>query len=82
MASRPWVLGWALGGLVVLVAAGLLLELIARGRRITRQAREIESAIDGARAHTDALYELTRSNAALERAVSALRDARRRASAR
>jgi len=82
MASRPWLLGWALGGLVVLVAAGLLLELIARGRRITRQAREIEAALDGAHRHTGALYELTRGNAALERAVSALRRARPGASAR
>ncbi len=74
MSSGRWTLGWSAGGAVVLVAAGLLLELIARGRKITRQAREIEAALDAARANTDALFELTTTNSTLQRAAEALRE--------
>jgi hypothetical protein len=73
MSSRRWLVGWSAGGAVVIVAAGLLLELIALGRRIRRQAQEIEAAIDAARENTDALFDVTRTNSALERMVEALR---------
>ena len=67
MRSRGWAIGWTLGAAVVAVAALLLLELIFRGRRIARQARDIERALNGAREHTDALFELAETNAKLER---------------
>ena len=42
-----WVLGFAVGGAVVLVAALLLLVIIGLGRRIVRQTTEIVAALDG-----------------------------------
>jgi hypothetical protein len=59
-----------------LVAAALLVELILRGRQIARQARDIEQALQGAREHTDALFDLAQTNAQLERIVNALRAGR------
>jgi hypothetical protein len=73
MTARPWLLGWALGGIVVLVAAGLLLELIRQGRRITRQARDIEAALLAAQRQTDVVFELMRTNGTLQRMRRALR---------
>lgn len=73
MRSRGWAIGWMLGLAVVVVAAGLLLELILRGRRIASQARDIERSLDGAREHTDALFDLAKTNAQLERIARALR---------
>ena len=71
-----WVVGWTTGGAVVAVAAGLLVTNIALGRRIVRQAREIEDALDGARRHTAPIFELSAANAALERATRELRSLR------
>jgi hypothetical protein len=65
--SRAWIAGWAAGALVVVVAAVLLVAIIALGRRLARQAREITAALDGARAHTDALYDVGRTNLAVDR---------------
>ena len=74
--SNPWVAGWSAGVAVVLVAAGLLLAIIALARRIARQARDIERAIDGARENTTALFEVVETNATLERTTRALRAVR------
>ena len=60
-----WVIGWGIGALVVAIAASLLLAIIALCRRIVRQADDITRALDGARENTDALFELTRTNAAV-----------------
>ena len=71
-----WVLGFAIGVVVVLVAASLLVAIIALGRRIVRQAEEIAAALDGARANTTALFDVTRTNLALDRITRQLRAVR------
>ena len=62
-----WVIGWVVGVAVVLVAAALLLVIIALARRIVRQAGDIVVALDGARENTTALFDVTRTNLALDR---------------
>jgi hypothetical protein len=62
-----WVIGAIVAAGVVLVAALLLLAIIALARRIVRQAGAIVSALDGARANTDALYDVTTTNHAIDR---------------
>jgi hypothetical protein len=60
-----WVIGWGIGALVVAIAASLLLAIIALCRRIVGQAEDITRALDGARENSNALFELTRTNAAV-----------------
>ena len=74
--SGSWRLGWALGGVVVVIAAGLLLTIVGLARRIVRQAGEIEEAIDGARVNTAPLFEVANVNLALDRIVRELRATR------
>ena len=69
----PW---WALGGLVVAVAAGLLVTIIALGRKIVRQADEISEALDATARNTAPLFDVAATNLALDRAVRALRTVR------
>lgn len=71
-----WVIGWALAVVVILIAAALLLTIIFLGRRIVRQAGEIVAALDGAREHTNALYDVTRTNLAIDRITRDLRAVR------
>jgi len=71
-----WYVGWAIGLVVVLLAAGLLLTIIALGRRITSQAVGITRALDGARANTDALWDVRRTNHAADRITRGLAAAR------
>lgn len=74
--STGWYIGWAVGLVVVLIAATLLLVIIALGRRITRQAVDITKALDGARANTDALWEVRGTNHAIDRVTRGLASAR------
>lgn len=76
--STPWIVGWGVGGLVVAIAASLLVAIIGLGRRIVRQASEIESALDGAREHTTALFAVSETNATIERTTAHLRTLRER----
>lgn len=69
-------IGGILATAVVAVAAILLFVIIALGRRITRQAVEITAALDGAREHTNALYDVTKINLALDRITRNLRTVR------
>jgi len=71
--SDRWMVGWALGGTVVAVAATLLLTIIGLARRIVRQAGEIEEALDGARENTTALFDLSEVNLGLDQATRTLR---------
>jgi hypothetical protein len=71
--SSWWYVGWGIGAAVVLVAAVLLLLIIAFGRRIASQAREITVALDGTRENTAPLFEVTRTNLALDRITRYLR---------
>ena len=74
--ASGWIIGWAIGAVVVLVAAALLLAIIALGRRITGQAEAITEALDGARANTEPLFDVTRTNLAIDRITRSLRAVR------
>lgn len=74
--ASGWYIGWAVGLVVVLIAAALLLTIIALGRRITRQADAITAALDGARANTDPLWDVRRTNSAVDRITRGLETAR------
>lgn len=77
--STWWIIGWAAGGFVVLLAASLLLTIITLGRRIVRQAGDIAVALDGARTNTGPLFDLANTNFALERIARGLARAREEA---
>lgn len=72
-----WIIGWAIGALVVVIAAVLLLTIIALARRVTAQADEITRALEGGRENTAALFELPRTNLALDRITRGLAALRR-----
>ena len=74
--STGWYVGWAVGLVVVLVAAALLLAIIGLGRRIIRQAHDITRALDGARANTDALWDVRATNHHIDRVTRHLTTAR------
>jgi hypothetical protein len=71
-----WAVGWILAAAVVVIAAVLLLAIIGLGRRIVRQADEITAALDGAREHTLPLWEVKRTNLAIDRINRGLAAAR------
>lgn len=76
--SSGWYIGWAIGLVVVLIAAGLLLTIIALGRRIARQATDITHALDGARENTLPLWEVRTTNHTIDRITGNLATARER----
>jgi hypothetical protein len=71
-----WVLGWSVGGVVVAIAASLLVTIIAFCRRIVGQAEDITKALDGARERTNVLFGLSSTNAAVASITSDLRAVR------
>ena len=71
-----WWIGWGVGLVVVLLAAALLLLVIALARAVTRQAGDITDAIDGARDNTTALFDVTRTNLAVDTITRDLRAVR------
>lgn len=74
--SGWWIVGWVVGFGGAVVAAALLVAIIALGRRISSQAEDIRSAIEGARENTAPLFDLARVNLALDRIGRGLRDVR------
>jgi len=74
--STGWYVGWAIALLVVLIAAVLLLAIIGLGRRIVRQADDITAALDGTREHTAPLFDVKRTNFAVDRITRGLRRVR------
>jgi hypothetical protein len=75
--SNRWRAGWLAGGGVVVVAAGLLLDITARARRIAREAEQITASLDRATENTAVLFELTTTNLRLDQAARRLRELRR-----
>lgn len=71
-----WIIGWPLGGLVVVIAAVLLLLIIGLGQRIVRQAQEITGLLDSARENTTPMFELSKTNLAVDRMTRGLARAR------
>ena len=74
--ATGWYIGWAIGLVVVLIAAVLLLTIIGLGRRIIRQAEEITASLDGTRNNTDPLWEVRGTNHAVDRITRGLAEAR------
>jgi hypothetical protein len=74
--SQWWFVGWVVGVVVVLIAALLLLAIIALGRRIAGQADDITRALDGARENTSPLYDVKRTNLAIDQITRGLRTVR------
>ncbi len=71
-----WVIGAIIAAGVVAVAAVLLFVIIALARRIVRQAGEIVTALDGARANTTALFDVTKTNLAIDQITHRLASVR------
>ncbi len=67
---------------VVAVAGVLLFVIIALARRIVRQAGEIVVALDGARGNTTALFDVTKTNLAIDRITRHLATVREELEAR
>ena len=74
--STWWIVGWVVGVAVIAIAALLLIAIIALGRRIVHQADDITAAIDGARDNTTALFDVTRTNLAIDQITRGLREVR------
>lgn len=68
-----WIVGWGVGFGGAVVAALLLLLVIQTGRKIVGQAREIQDAIDSAHRNTEPMFDLPRTNLALDKLVHRLR---------
>ena len=74
-----WRIGWSAGGAVVVIAAALILTLIALGRRITGHAREVDLMLQKVRDNTAVLFDLPKTNRAIERITAGLGGLRERA---
>jgi hypothetical protein len=61
-ASTEWIVGIALGVVVIAVAAAILITIVALAARISRQAAAAEDAVEVVRAQTDALDGIGRIN--------------------
>jgi hypothetical protein len=61
-----WILGYAIGGAVVLIAATLLIVINLLARRIVRQTAEITLALDGTMRNSDPLFDLGMVNHGIE----------------
>ena len=74
--SGWWIVGWVGGVIVVALVAVLVLTITALANRITTQAEDITSALDGARANTTPLFEVKGTNSAIDRITRGLRRVR------
>ncbi len=74
--ATGWIVGWVVGALVVVIAAALLITIILLGRKIVQQADDITAALDGGRRNTSPLFDLKRTNLALDRIARGLRAVR------
>jgi hypothetical protein len=61
-ASTEWIVGIALGVVVIAVAAAILITIVALAARISKQASAAEDAVEVVRAQTDALDGIGRIN--------------------
>lgn len=74
--SSWWYVGWAIGVVVVAIAALLLVAIIALGRRVAAQADDITAALDGTRGNTTGLFDVTKTNLAIDQITRGLERAR------
>ncbi|HHC09014.1 MAG TPA: hypothetical protein ENK55_09895 [Actinobacteria bacterium] len=61
-----WMLGYAIGAVVVVVVAVLVVTAIVLANRVVRQAGDIAAALVEAREHTQGLWEVATINRHLE----------------
>jgi hypothetical protein len=62
LASTEWVVGIALGVVVIAVAAAILITIVALAQRIAKQAATAEQAVEVVRAQTGELGGVARIN--------------------
>jgi hypothetical protein len=62
LASTAWVVGIALGAVVIAVAAAILITIVALAARIAEQAATAEQAVEVVRAQTGELGGVARIN--------------------
>jgi Tfp pilus assembly protein PilX len=74
--SGWWIVGWVGGVVVVALVAVLVLAITALAQRISGQARDITTALDGAREHTEPLFAVRETNSAIDRITRGLRGVR------
>jgi ABC-type multidrug transport system fused ATPase/permease subunit len=74
--ATGWIVGWALGVVVIALVAVLVLTITALAQRITRQAEAITEALDGARENTAALWDVRATNSTIDRITRGLRTVR------
>ena len=70
--SLWWVAGWVLGVVVVIVASTLLIMANMLARRIRIQADEITAILDRTRENTNPMFDIVKSNQALDRITRGL----------
>ena len=76
-ASAGWTVGIALGVVVILVAAAILITIVSLAARIAKQARTAEEAVGVLRAQTDGLGGISRINDSGVRVLHAARALRK-----
>jgi uncharacterized membrane protein len=76
-ASTGWVVGLALGVVVILVAAAIVIVIVALAMRIAGQARAAEEAVEVVRRQTDGLEGIARINDSGVRVLHAARALRK-----
>jgi hypothetical protein len=76
-ASSGWYVGLALGIVVILVAAAIVITIVALARRIASKARTAVQGVEAVRAQTDALAGVGRINDSGVRILHAARALRK-----
>ena len=76
-ASSGWYVGLALGIVVILVAAAIVITIVALARQIAGQARTAVQGVEAVRAQTDALAGIGRINDSGVRILHAARALRK-----
>jgi len=77
VASAGWVVGLAIGVVVILVAAAIVITIVALATRIAGQARTAEEALEVVRRQTDELHGIARINDSGVRVLHAARALRK-----
>ena len=77
LASTEWVVGIALGVVVIAVAAAILITIVALAALIAKQAATAEQAVEVVRAQTDELNDVARINDSGVRILHAARALRK-----
>ena len=77
VASAEWVVGLAIGIVVIAVAAGILITIVALAKRIAEQAKTAEEAVEVVRSQTAELGGVARINDSGARVLHAARALRK-----